>query len=112
MTDEAHFVVRLAPDAETDLAAIGAFLAEQGSPEIARNWLLKLRDAVKGLEQFPDRGSLPTELEGAPNRGYRQISIRPYRIIYRTEGGTVLVALIADGRRDMQALLQQRLFNR
>jgi hypothetical protein len=35
--------------------------------------------------------------------------LKPYRIIYRIIGEYVYVMLIADGRRDMQALLQRRL---
>ena len=39
--------------------------------------------------------------------GIRQF--KPYRIVYQVLGETVYVMLIADGRRDMQALLQRRL---
>ena len=34
---------------------------------------------------------------------------KPYRIIYRVMGDGVYVLVIADGRRDMRALLQRRL---
>ena len=42
-------------------------------------------------------------------REYREIFFKPYRIIYRVMGDNVYVLVIADGRRDMQALLQRRL---
>ena len=42
-------------------------------------------------------------------REYRQTFFKPYRVIYRVVGECVYVYLIADGRRDMQALLQRRL---
>ncbi|MDR3556638.1 MAG: hypothetical protein P4L55_17950 [Syntrophobacteraceae bacterium] len=42
-------------------------------------------------------------------REYREIYFKPYRIIYRVLAETVYVMVIADGRRDMQALLQSRL---
>jgi toxin ParE1/3/4 len=42
-------------------------------------------------------------------REYREISFKPYRIIYRVMAENVYVLVIADGRRDMQALLQRRL---
>ena len=35
--------------------------------------------------------------------------LEPYRIIYRVLDNTVYVLVIADGRRDMQTLLQRRL---
>jgi toxin ParE1/3/4 len=43
-------------------------------------------------------------------REYREIFFKPYRIIYRVLEHNVDVLLIADGRRDMQSLLQRRLW--
>jgi toxin ParE1/3/4 len=40
---------------------------------------------------------------------YRQTAFKPYRVIYRVEGIRVMIYLIADGRRDMQAVLARRL---
>jgi len=40
---------------------------------------------------------------------YREIFFKPYRIIYRVVDKNLYVMLIADGRRDMQTLLQRRL---
>jgi toxin ParE1/3/4 len=37
------------------------------------------------------------------------IAFKPYRIIYRVMAENVYFLVIADGRRDMQALLQRRL---
>jgi len=42
-------------------------------------------------------------------REYREIFLKPYSIIYRVMAENVYVLAIADGRRDMQALLQRRL---
>jgi toxin ParE1/3/4 len=44
------------------------------------------------------------------SREYREIFFKPYRIIYRIVAERVYVTVIADGRRDMQTLLQRRLF--
>jgi len=46
---------------------------------------------------------------GVGLREYREIFFKPYRIIYRVMADNVYVMVIADGRRDMQALLQRRL---
>jgi toxin ParE1/3/4 len=43
------------------------------------------------------------------SREYRQTFFKAYRLIYRVIGRRVYAYLIADGRRDMQALLEQRL---
>jgi len=45
-------------------------------------------------------------------REYRQTIFKPYRMIYRIIGKTVYIYLIADGRRNMQALLERRLLGR
>ena len=40
---------------------------------------------------------------------YREVHFKPYRIVYRVSDDAVRVLMIADGRRDMEALLQRRL---
>jgi len=42
-------------------------------------------------------------------REYLEIYFKPYRIIYWVMSDQVYVMVIADGRRDMQTLLQRRL---
>jgi len=42
-------------------------------------------------------------------REYREVFLKPTRIIYRIIEKKVYILLIADGRRDMDALLQRRL---
>jgi len=42
-------------------------------------------------------------------RDFREVHFKPYRIIYRVYGRRVVVFLMADGRRDMRALLARRL---
>ena len=69
----------------------------------------RLLAAIETLETFPLRGSVPRELDALGIREFRQILVEPYRLIYRVVGKTVFVMVIADGRRDMQALLERRL---
>lgn len=57
----------------------------------------------------PKRGTCPKELPAIGLWEYREIFFKPYRIIYRVMAGNVPVLVIAEGRRDMQALLQRRL---
>ena len=42
-------------------------------------------------------------------REFREVFFKPYRIIYKVVGKNVYVLLIADGRCDLQTLLQRRL---
>lgn len=71
--------------------------------------LARWRGAGETLAASPQRGSFPGELLTLGIRDYRQAFFKPYRVIYRVLGDQVYVYLIADGRRDMQALLQRRL---
>lgn len=64
---------------------------------------------VADLSQHPERGSYPKELVSVGIREYRQVSFKPYRVIYRVADRRVIIYLIADGRRDMQSVLARRL---
>ena len=77
-----------------------------------RNTCLTSIEKVFGsLSESPDRGAYPKELLALGIRDYREIFFKPYRVIYRVLGNVVHVFLIADGRRDMQTLLQRRLLD-
>ena len=62
-----------------------------------------------GLSRFPERGSHPKELVSLGIKEYRQTVFKPYRVIYRVADTKVIIYLIVDGRRDMQAVLARRL---
>jgi plasmid stabilization system protein ParE len=42
-------------------------------------------------------------------RNWRELIVKPYRIIYRIDEDTVNVLAMLDGRRDLQDLLLERL---
>lgn len=109
MSGSAGFVVLLTDGAERDLEAIFDYIAEFDSEASASNVLDQLMKVVEGLSRFPERGSYPRELIELGIKIYRQTSFKPYRVIYRVSGKQVVIHLIADGRRDMQALLTRRL---
>ena len=71
--------------------------------------LERIERALQGLSEHPQRGNHPRELLDIGIREYREVSFKPYRIIYRVVEDTVYVLVIADGRCDMQTLLQRRL---
>jgi len=103
------YEVLLTRDAERDLEEIHDYIAEQHSPGAADHVLDRVGKAVVSLAAFPERGFFPRELLALGIRNYRQVFFQPYRLICRTIGTRVLVYLIVDGRRDMQALLARRL---
>ena len=104
----AHTVL-LTAGAERDLAEIVDYIAEFDCAANAHRVLDRLVAVAESLADFPQRGSHPRELLALGMREFRQVFFKPYRLIYSVSGNTVHVHLIADGRRDMQALLQRRL---
>jgi len=42
-------------------------------------------------------------------RTWRELVVKPYRLVYRIEGDTVTVLAVFDGRRDLEDLLLERL---
>jgi toxin ParE1/3/4 len=109
VTAAARFGVRLTRGAEDDLERLRDYLVEHRSPAEADSLLDGILEKVATLERFPDRGAVPKEIADLGLREFRQALLGPYRIIYRVAGNSVFVVLIADGRRDMQALLERRL---
>jgi toxin ParE1/3/4 len=104
-----RFQVLLTADAGRDLEDLYDYVAEHDAPSKADYVLDRLEKVLEALATFPERGSHPKELLALGIREYRQTFFKPYRIIYRVVGRRVYVYLIADGRRDMQALLERRL---
>lgn len=103
------FRVELTEGAERDLEALHDYLAAHRSAEEADALLDGLLTKIELLETFPERGNHPKELAALGIREFRETILPPYRIIYRIVGEAVVIMIIADGRRDMAALLEQRL---
>ncbi len=103
------FAVFLTDDAARDLEDLYDYIALHDAPGKADHVLEQLEKAFAGLSENPRRGTCPKELRAIGLREYREIFFKPYRIIYRVIAENVYVFVIADGRRDMQALLQRRL---
>lgn len=101
--------VLLTGGAEHDLASIHEYIAETDGDRAAGRLLSRLIDLADRLSEFPERGSHPRDLLALGIREYRQVMLRPYRIIYRIIDQQVIITVIADGRRDMQSLLATRL---
>lgn len=105
----AKFEVLLTEGAEQDLEAIHDYISEFDCIANANYVLDQLMELVEKLSRFPERGSFPKELVALGIKEYRQISFKPYRVIYRVAGSQVIIYVIADGRRDMQSALARRL---
>ncbi|WP_305042877.1 type II toxin-antitoxin system RelE/ParE family toxin [Geoalkalibacter sp.] len=103
------FRVFLTDDASRDLEGLYDHIESHDAPGKAEYVLDQIEKAFSSLSESPERGAYPKELLAIGLREYREIFFKPYRIIYRVMAESVYVMVIADGRRDMQALLQRRL---
>jgi toxin ParE1/3/4 len=103
------FEVRWTAAAAADLEEIIDWISQNDSPARAEYVLGRIESVVDALKRYPERGGYPPELLQVGTRDYRETFFKPYRIVYRVDGRHVFIYLVADGRRDMQALLSRRL---
>ncbi len=103
------FQVFLTGDAARDLEDLYDYIELHDVPGNVDHVLEQVEKAFTSLSENPQRGAYPKELLAIGLREYREIFFKPYRIIYRVMAENVYVLAIADGRRDLRALLQRRL---
>lgn len=103
------YAILLTDDAVHDLEEIDDYISEHDSPQNANYVLNQIEELMLTLAEYPERGTFPKELLTLGIKEYREVFFKPYRVIYRVIGNDVVVYMIADGRRDMQALLQRRM---
>ena len=103
------YAVFLTTDAARDLEELCDYVALHAAPGKAEHLLERIGETFSSLSEYPERGAYPKELLALGIREYREVFFKPYRVIYQMIGDAVYVLLIADGRRDMQTLLQRRL---
>ena len=103
------FAVWLTDGAARDLEDLHGHIAARDSSDRADDVLQNIEKMLVALSASPLRGAYPPELLALGNKEYREVHFKPYRIVYRVSDDAVYVLVIADGRRDMEALLQRRL---
>jgi Plasmid stabilization system protein len=104
-----RYAVELTEHALLDLDDIADYITLHDGAARAEHVARGIERAYASLAVFPNRGAYPRELLELGIREFREVHFKPYRIIYRVLEHKVVVFLIADGRRDMQALLTRRL---
>ncbi|MDR3754269.1 MAG: type II toxin-antitoxin system RelE/ParE family toxin [Terracidiphilus sp.] len=101
--------VRFTKAARQDLEEIYYWIAGHDAPAKAEYVLDRLSAAAQRMAALPGAGSRPRELPTGVKGDYRQVFFKPYRVIYRVTPAEIVIHLIADGRRNLNALLLQRL---
>jgi toxin ParE1/3/4 len=104
-----RFEVNLSEDAYQDLLEIGVYVATHGGTARAEDLLAHIERVRAGLESNPKRGVHVPEMVDVGETDFRELFFKSYRIVYQVTERQVTVLLIADGRRNLRTLLQQRL---
>jgi plasmid stabilization system protein ParE len=103
-----RFRVQWAEVAVRDLEELVSYIAVDSETDAVRV-LKRIETRAAALESSPARGRAVPELVHFGMRTWRELLVRPYRIVYRVEGDTVTVLAVFDGRRDLEDLLLERL---
>ena len=101
--------IRISTAAAKDILEIYDYVVEFDSEANADRLIAKINASIETLANFPERGSMPSDLLDIGIRDYRQIFFKPYRIIYRVSDKLVIIYGVLDGRRSLQNLLSRRL---
>jgi toxin ParE1/3/4 len=102
------FRVQWVEAAVRDLEELISYIAADSTLN-AERILDKLEKRARTLASTPVRGRVIPELAHFGIRNWRELIVKPYRIIYRIDEDTVNVLAVLDGRRDLQDLLLERL---
>jgi toxin ParE1/3/4 len=104
----ARYTVEWAEPVLLDVEAIIDYLVAEGSERAAERLVEKIAAATGKLSKLPDRGRVVPELRREGIQSYREVILKPYRLVYRVSGGLVVVVAFLDGRRDLGELLIAR----
>jgi len=103
-----RYRVQWAEVAVRDLEELVGYIASDSAIHADRV-LTRLETRAAALESSAGRGRIVPELLHFGMRSWRELFVRPYRIVYRIEGNTVTVLGVFDERRDLEDVLLERL---
>ena len=104
------YEVFVTQDAEDDIFAIYDYIFKNDDEDNANSVFQRIKETCLSLISFPDRGHTPPELERINVFNYKETHFKPYRIIYQIVENKVYIHCVFDGRRDLQEVLENRLF--
>lgn len=98
---------RILPTARIGFDEVRSYSVRTFRWEAWRQASAHLQETINHVRQLPESGHVPAELEGFVDERFRQAISGKNRIIYQVQEGTLYIHLVADTRRDLQALLQR-----
>lgn len=103
------FRVLILKSAENDLKELKAYVSKKFSVETWGATYAKLKESIRNLQEFPQAGVIPEELEKLSLTQFRQVLSGMNRIIYEVRQDMIYIHMVVDARRDMRSLLTRRL---
>ena len=91
-----------------DLESIIGYIAAE-APLNAEKVVTRLRTKAESMGRTPERGRVVPELLRHGMPAWRELIVKPYRLMYRIDRQTVYVLAVLDSRRDLEDLLLERL---
>ena len=103
-----RLTVRWTKAALADVRRIIQYVAEHGGALVAEQLTDKLLARIEALAEHPERCRVVPELQTHGLSMYRELLVRPYRVLFRVRERHVVILGVFDGRRDLEALLIER----
>jgi addiction module RelE/StbE family toxin len=100
--------IRWTKSAEDDVGDIIDYF-KADSPIAAFDVMERIRERTSHLADAPLAGRYVPELYAFGYTNYREIIVKPWRIIYRIDGKTVYVILVIDSRRNVEDVILTKL---
>jgi len=94
--------------ARADLKEIITYIG-QDQPGTGERLYREIRKKCLQLNTQPERYRIVSELSEVGIKHYRQITINPYRIIFKLTETAVYIFAVVDGRRELESFLFDRL---
>ena len=94
--------------AEADLVGIIEYIAED-SVANGVNVFETLKEKATSLQQLPERGRVVPELKDHGVTLYRELIVKPWRIICRISGKNIYILSVLDSRQNVEDILLRRL---
>ncbi|MBI9107238.1 MAG: type II toxin-antitoxin system RelE/ParE family toxin [Spirochaetales bacterium] len=68
----------------------------------------RIKETSKDIGDFPKQGRIIPELQNENLTKFREIIVKPWRMMYRIEDNRILILAILDGRRNIEDILMKR----
>ena len=96
--------------AENDLARIIEYIANDSSAN-ALKVLNKLKKKAANFHHSPQRGRIIPELQENGIYQYRELTVAPWRLMYRVQEDKVYVLAVLDSRQNIEDILLKRVLD-